>query len=315
MKTLNKIGPKLDPCGCHPCDQVYKDVVSRLKKAFAGVVSRIGDPLASETLIGPLHTPAAVDAYKRTVAEVVKQGGTIEFGGKVMEREGYFVEPTIVTGLPHDSPLVQSECFAPIVYCIPVPDLDTGIKYNNEVDQGLSSSLFTENMGDVFKVRNILPHDSPLVQSECFAPIVYCIPVPDLDTGIKYNYEVDQGLSSSLFTKNMGEVFRKPRRVAPPINEYQRAVLGHPPTPCDFNHRPRRGQVHGEDPGVRPVSDQRAGNGLKARGGSASECVGVKIRLPEIFKDFQHPVLRGSALNALGCLSGEVEMVGPPAEL
>ena len=69
-----------------------------------------------------------------------------------MDREGFFVEPTIVTGLPHDSPLVKTECFAPIVYCIEIPDLNTGIKYNNEVEQGLSSSLFTENLGDVFKV-------------------------------------------------------------------------------------------------------------------------------------------------------------------
>lgn len=62
------------------------------------------------------------------------------------------MEPTIITGLPHDSPIVKTECFAPIVYCIEIPDLETGIQYNNEVEQGLSSSLFTENLGDVFKV-------------------------------------------------------------------------------------------------------------------------------------------------------------------
>ncbi|XP_004930408.1 putative aldehyde dehydrogenase family 7 member A1 homolog [Bombyx mori] len=138
--------------------KLYSEVVSRLKKAYAGVVSRIGDPLLEETLIGPLHTPAAVDAYKKTVAEAVKLGGKIEFGGKIIEREGYFVEPTIITGLPHDSPIVKTECFAPIVYCIEIPDLETGIQYNNEVEQGLSSSLFTENLGDVFKW--IGPHGS-----------------------------------------------------------------------------------------------------------------------------------------------------------
>ncbi|XP_034840306.1 putative aldehyde dehydrogenase family 7 member A1 homolog [Maniola hyperantus] len=138
--------------------KVFTEVVSRLKKAYAGVVSRIGDPLLSETLIGPLHTAAAVEAYKKTVAEAIKQGGTIEFGGKVMDREGFFVEPTIITGLSHDSPLVKSECFAPIVYCIQIPDLDTGIQYNNEVEQGLSSSVFTENLSDVFKW--IGPHGS-----------------------------------------------------------------------------------------------------------------------------------------------------------
>lgn len=54
-----------------------------MKKAYASVLPKIGDPLLSETLIGPLHTPAAVDVYKKTVAEAVKLGGTIEFGGKV----------------------------------------------------------------------------------------------------------------------------------------------------------------------------------------------------------------------------------------
>ncbi|KAF9802782.1 hypothetical protein SFRURICE_002950 [Spodoptera frugiperda] len=158
VEVQRRFGRHLLELGGNNAIIVYSQVVSRLSKAFAGVVSRIGDPLLSETLIGPLHTPAAVEAYKKTVAEAVKQGGKIEFGGKVMEREGYFVEPTIVTGLPHDSPLVKTECFAPIVYCIEIPDLDTGIKYNNEVEQGLSSSLFTENLGDVFKW--IGPHGS-----------------------------------------------------------------------------------------------------------------------------------------------------------
>lgn len=66
--------------------------MSRLSKAFAGVVSKIGDPLLQETLIGPLHTPAAVEAYKTTVAEIVKQGGNIEFGGKVLKLNLHFRE-------------------------------------------------------------------------------------------------------------------------------------------------------------------------------------------------------------------------------
>lgn len=66
--------------------QVYSEVVTKLTKAFAGVVSKIGDPLLPETLIGPLHTPIAVEVYKKTVAEIVKQGGKIEFGGKVRNR-------------------------------------------------------------------------------------------------------------------------------------------------------------------------------------------------------------------------------------
>lgn len=71
--------------------QVYNEVVSKLAKSFAGVVSKIGDPLLPQTLIGPLHTPAAVEAYKKTVAEAVKQGGKIEFGGKVRNNNDLFL--------------------------------------------------------------------------------------------------------------------------------------------------------------------------------------------------------------------------------
>lgn len=55
------------------------------------------------------------------------------------------MEPTIVTGLKHDNPLVHNECFAPIVYVLKANDVKEAIKWNNEVNQGLSSSIFTES--------------------------------------------------------------------------------------------------------------------------------------------------------------------------
>ena len=64
------------------------------------------------------------------------------------------MEPTIVTDLPHDSELVHTETFAPIVYIMKMKSLDEGIRLNNEVQQGLSSSLFTKDIGNVFKVSN-----------------------------------------------------------------------------------------------------------------------------------------------------------------
>lgn len=82
----------------------------------------------------------------------------------MIDREGFYVEPTIVTGLPHDSPVVHRETFAPIVYALKCPSLDTGIQWNNEVNQGLSSSLFTQNLGNVFKVGFLMNYcDSNLV--------------------------------------------------------------------------------------------------------------------------------------------------------
>lgn len=68
-----------------------------------------------------------------------------------MEREGNFVLPTIVTGLAHNAPVILRETFAPILYVLKFKNLDEAIAINNEVGQGLSSSLFTTNVQNVFK--------------------------------------------------------------------------------------------------------------------------------------------------------------------
>ena len=70
---------------------------------------------------------------------------------QLTDREGFYVEPTIVTDLAHDSELVHAETFAPILYILKCKDLDEAIAWNNEVEQGLSSSLFTTNMQNLFK--------------------------------------------------------------------------------------------------------------------------------------------------------------------
>ncbi|RWS30234.1 aldehyde dehydrogenase-like protein [Leptotrombidium deliense] len=132
---------------CH--EKVYDQVLSSLKKAYSQV--RIGDPLEPQTLCGPLHTENAINEYLSAIEEAKKLGGVIECGGKRINRDGYYVEPTIVTNLPHNSPIVHKETFAPIVYLLKCKSVDEAIQINNEVDQGLSSSMFTTNLGDVFK--------------------------------------------------------------------------------------------------------------------------------------------------------------------
>ena len=128
-------------------------MIEGLKKAFSQI--RIGDPLDTNTLYGPLHTKQSVQTYLSVVKEAAKEGATIVCGGKVIEREGNFVEPTIITGLRHDSPLVHRETFAPIVYGLKFNDFDEAISWNNEVKQGLSSSLFTNSLTNIFKVCQV----------------------------------------------------------------------------------------------------------------------------------------------------------------
>ena len=73
---------------------------------------------SASTLYGPLHSQQGVALYKKAIEDAVKQGGKIEYGGKVMDRPGNFVEPTIVSGLKHNAEIVQRETFAPIVYAL-----------------------------------------------------------------------------------------------------------------------------------------------------------------------------------------------------
>lgn len=68
-----------------------------------------------------------------------------------MSRSGFFVEPTIVTGLKSDNPMVRKETFAPIVYLLKTKSLEEAIEINNSVEQGLSSSLFTKDLGCIFQ--------------------------------------------------------------------------------------------------------------------------------------------------------------------
>lgn len=132
-------------------EKIFDTVVKRLVDAYS--IIRIGDPLDKNTLYGPLHTEQSVKNYEQTVKTAMELGGKIVRGGKRIDRPGFYVEPTIITGLPHDSPIVHKETFAPIVYIIPFKNLDDAISWNNEVEQGLSSSIFTGNLNTIFNVN------------------------------------------------------------------------------------------------------------------------------------------------------------------
>jgi aldehyde dehydrogenase family 7 protein A1 len=129
-------------------DTVYDDFVAKLVKSYSTV--KVGSQLDSDTLMGPLHSKMGVDLYTSAIEKIKAQGGEILTGGKVIEAEGNYVEPTVVA-IDKDAEIVKTETFAPIVYVFKIKDLDEAIKYNNSVPQGLSSSLFTNDIGNYFK--------------------------------------------------------------------------------------------------------------------------------------------------------------------
>ncbi|MBL9028545.1 MAG: aldehyde dehydrogenase family protein [Myxococcales bacterium] len=125
---------------------VIDALLGRLAKAYGSVT--IGDPMAPGTLMGPLVSERAVQAFEAAVAAARAQGGEVVAGGRRRPGPGHFVEPTIVRA-PKDAPLpiAAEETFAPILYVFEVGSLDEAIERNNAVSQGLSSAIFTEGLG------------------------------------------------------------------------------------------------------------------------------------------------------------------------
>ncbi len=122
---------------------IADELVERLATAYEQVP--IGDPLADGTLMGPLTGRRAVDDMLSALEAAVEQGGEIVTGGHAIERDGFFVEPTIVK-IGADAPIVQTETFAPILYVIEFETLDEAIAIQNGVEQGLSSAIFTDSV-------------------------------------------------------------------------------------------------------------------------------------------------------------------------
>ncbi len=127
-------------------ESIFDDVVKRLVGAYAQVSSKIGDPNESGMLMGPLIDSDAVARFSAAVDRAKKAGGSIATGGKVIDRKGNFVEPTIITGISNSDAVVQTETFAPILYAMPFASLDEALAAHNAVPQGLSSAIFTQSV-------------------------------------------------------------------------------------------------------------------------------------------------------------------------
>jgi len=133
--------------------KIAAEFTEKLVKAYKQV--RIGDPLDSSTLMGPLVNAAAVEVMMSALETIKKSGGTIICGGKKLDRPGFFVEPTVVKA-QHQWKIVHDETFAPILYLIEYEKLEDAIEWHNEVPQGLSSAIFTKNL---LRAEEFLSHE------------------------------------------------------------------------------------------------------------------------------------------------------------
>uniref|UniRef100_A0A8C2UMZ5 aldehyde dehydrogenase (NAD(+)) n=1 Tax=Chinchilla lanigera TaxID=34839 RepID=A0A8C2UMZ5_CHILA len=129
--------------------QVGKQVALMVQERFGKCLLELGGNnaiIAFEDADLNLVVPSALFAAVGTAGQRCTTARRL-----VMDRPGNYVEPTIVTGLAHDAPIVHTETFAPILYVIKFKDEEEAFAWNNEVKQGLSSSIFTKDLGRIFR--------------------------------------------------------------------------------------------------------------------------------------------------------------------
>ncbi len=137
-------------------ESIYNQTLDFLKNAYAQL--KIGNPLDENNHVGPLIDKKAVEDYLHAIDLAVKEGGKIIVEGGVLEGVGYesgcYVKPCVIEAENHYK-IVQEETFAPILYVMKYTNIEEAIALQNDVPQGLSSSIFTNN---IYEMEQFLSH-------------------------------------------------------------------------------------------------------------------------------------------------------------
>jgi aldehyde dehydrogenase (NAD+) len=142
---------------------IHDEFVAQLKQVYAGL--KIGNPLSDDAvLVGPLIDEAAFHKMQATLVEVGKCGGQISGGERFALPEhpsAYYVRPALAE-MPLQVGPVLEETFAPILYVMKFSDFDEALRLHNGVRQGLSSSIFSNDMREVEKFLSVAGSDCGL---------------------------------------------------------------------------------------------------------------------------------------------------------
>jgi aldehyde dehydrogenase (NAD+) len=128
-------------------ESLFDPLAAALIRSYEQI--RIGNPFASDTLMGPLIDRDAVDKMQEALALLKKEGGRVLWGGEVLSGPafgaGTYVKPCICAA-GSDYSVVRRENFAPILFMIPYANFEEAVHCHNDVPQGLTSAIFTDDL-------------------------------------------------------------------------------------------------------------------------------------------------------------------------
>lgn len=125
-------------------EKVAKAFLQQLTEHFKNV--KMGDPLDETTTLGPLSSKSALEGLIEQVNDAVKQGAKLHLGGKALQHEGNFFEPTILTHISRDNPAYFTEFFGPVAQVYVVSDDEEIVKLANDSHYGLGGAIFSTDI-------------------------------------------------------------------------------------------------------------------------------------------------------------------------
>ncbi|WP_459574643.1 aldehyde dehydrogenase family protein, partial [Cupriavidus sp. 8B] len=121
-----------------------EEFLSGFKKAMTAL--QAGDPADANTTLGPISSEKALDHLLDQIQRAVDSGAAIECGGHRIDREGFYIEPTILSNINTSAPIYQEEFFGPIASFFVVADEEEAIRLANDTQYGLGGSILTADL-------------------------------------------------------------------------------------------------------------------------------------------------------------------------
>lgn len=143
--------------------EIYQATIDALVASLNEVV--IGDPLNPDTTQGPQISKGQFDSVMHYIGIGKEEGATLAFGGNAVEREGYFIEPTLFTDCNNGMTIVQEEIFGPVLTVIPFETEAEAVRLANDNIYGLSGSVFTKDLSRAIRVTRQLETGSVCINA------------------------------------------------------------------------------------------------------------------------------------------------------